>query len=61
MFRSFIENDLWDQARVIQTGHELDEGISSPIFNGKLVKTYAISNDKVLIINNLKLKERLMC
>ncbi|MEO6189967.1 MAG: riboflavin biosynthesis protein RibD, partial [Saprospiraceae bacterium] len=47
----FIEEGLWDEAKVI-TNHSLrlGEGIKAPYVSGKLKKKYAYATDKISVI-----------
>lgn len=49
LLNSFIEQNLWDEARVIVNRHLLiDDGIDAPIIqNGVLIKTDLIQNDSI--------------
>lgn len=48
----FIENNLWDEAKILTGGNELNEGISAPKINGKLIKKYKIETDTITELKN---------
>ncbi len=50
--QSFINKNLWDEARIFKTNHNMNDGVKSPLINGKLISTSFISNDTVNIIVN---------
>ena len=41
----FIKNDCWDEARIFESNHRLDNGIKGPEFRGRLKKRIKIGND----------------
>jgi len=48
--QSFIDADLWDEARIIQTPKILESGIPMPTLkNAQLVKEYQLDDDQVLV------------
>lgn len=59
ILQSFIDTDLWDEARILSSPVFLEKGIKEPVLVGRKVKSYLLKDDKILIINNLKLAERL--
>lgn len=46
---SFIEKDLWDEARIFTSSNIWDSGIKSPKFKGNLIDSKTIINDKLEI------------
>ena len=48
--QSFIDNNLWDEARVFYTSSELTEGVSSPNIKGKIISSKKIDVDLLEII-----------
>lgn len=50
LHKSLIKADLWDEAMVISTEHELAEGIKAPNVHGKLVDSKQIASDKIDLI-----------
>ena len=48
--QSFIDNNLWDEARVFYTGSELTAGVYSPNINGKIISSKEIDADLLEII-----------
>jgi diaminohydroxyphosphoribosylaminopyrimidine deaminase / 5-amino-6-(5-phosphoribosylamino)uracil reductase len=50
--QTFIEENLWDEARVFKGTTSIENGIKAPHLKGKLVATKAILNDKLLIYKN---------
>lgn len=51
--QSFIDADLWDEARIFKTKLTLKEGTKSPEIKGKTQSTTAILDDELLIVKNL--------
>lgn len=43
--RSFIEENLWDEARIFSCPARINEGVKAPQINGKLVSEEKIGND----------------
>ncbi|NNF36099.1 MAG: hypothetical protein HKN68_18485, partial [Saprospiraceae bacterium] len=52
IIRSFYNQGLWDEARVITTPNVLEEGIKAVNVEGNLINEYYIDNDLVQIIKN---------
>ena len=50
--QSFINNNLWDEARIFKTKNILNEGVKSPSINGKIISTSFINNDTLNILVN---------
>ena len=51
--QSFIDANLWDEARIFQSQKQLCDGTKAPVFNGILFETKTILNDKLLIYKNI--------
>jgi diaminohydroxyphosphoribosylaminopyrimidine deaminase / 5-amino-6-(5-phosphoribosylamino)uracil reductase len=49
---SFIEDGLWDEARILTGVRELSSGIKAPKVVGKLKESFSILNDKIEILRN---------
>ncbi|MDB5089871.1 MAG: riboflavin biosynthesis protein RibD [Mucilaginibacter sp.] len=47
---SFIEADLWDEARIFTGEKELKTGIKAPSVTGKITGEYSSGKDKVLVV-----------
>ena len=47
---TFINDGLWDEARIIQNKHILKKGIESPIIEGYVKNKYKIDDDLIKII-----------
>lgn len=47
--QTFIDENLWDEARVFVGNSEFKEGIKAPNLNGKLISEYRILNDTLKI------------
>lgn len=45
----FIENDLWDEARIFQSENSFHAGIKAPSVNGNLLREQNIENDNLKI------------
>jgi len=52
MLQTFIDENLWDEARVFRGSMILNEGITAPEFSAKLTATKAIIDDELLIFTN---------
>ncbi len=50
--QSFINTDLWDEARIFTTPHTLNSGKPAPVLPGKLIEETAIENDKLQVLLN---------
>ena len=50
--QTFIDENLWDEARVFRGAIILNEGIKAPEFRAKLMATKAIIDDELLIFTN---------
>ena len=48
----FIDEGLWDEARVFTGNIEFDEGTRSPVFNGRLISEALLLNDTLRIYTN---------
>jgi diaminohydroxyphosphoribosylaminopyrimidine deaminase/5-amino-6-(5-phosphoribosylamino)uracil reductase len=47
--QTFIDSNLWDEARVFKGKTFFREGIKAPVFSGKLIEEQNILDDKLLI------------
>ena len=50
--QSFINNNLWDEARIFKTKNNINEGVKSPSINGKIISTSFINKDTLNILVN---------
>ena len=50
--QSFIDENLWDEARVFRGSSDLNDGIKAPKIKAKLMAAKAIINDELLIFTN---------
>lgn len=50
--QTFINEDLWDEARVFTGKTNFTDGVNAPIFSGKLISEEKILNDILKIYNN---------
>lgn len=48
----FIEQNVWDEARILTGAKELEEGIKAPLIKGKLSQEFLISGDLIQIYKN---------
>ena len=55
LLRSFIKLNLWHEARIIHSGISVNNGIRAPLLSGKIKEKFCLDQDKILIINNLKM------
>lgn len=49
---TFIDENIWDEARVFIGSHEFKEGINAPKLNGKLIQEQLIAEDQLKIYMN---------
>jgi len=59
LLSNLIKKQLWHDAYVIETPEVLESGIKSPKISGELHETQKLSEDKILNIRSLRLKELL--
>lgn len=52
LLNSFIEQNLWDEARVFQTQKVLGTGIPAPVLDKPISETYCLGKDELLIYYN---------
>ncbi|MDC0201821.1 bifunctional diaminohydroxyphosphoribosylaminopyrimidine deaminase/5-amino-6-(5-phosphoribosylamino)uracil reductase RibD [Flavobacteriales bacterium] len=50
--QSFIEENIWDEARIFTTDTKLENGVKSPIIKGKKISETEIDTDSLKIIVN---------
>ncbi len=50
--QTFIDSQLWDEARVFKGLTIFSEGTKAPVINAKIIKRHKISNDELLIFSN---------
>lgn len=50
--QSFIDENLWDEARIFRSGFSLYEGTSAPVINPHNARKCSIANDELLIFRN---------
>ena len=50
--QSFIDKNMWDEARVFKTNINIGNGLKSPIVNGKISSEIQIDTDSLKIIVN---------
>ena len=50
--QTFIDSQLWDEARVFKSLTIFSKGTKAPIINGKVIKQHKILNDELLIFSN---------
>ena len=50
--QSFIDQDLWDEARVFSGSIDFHKGIRAPLVSGQLVKQMDIKGDQLIIYRN---------
>lgn len=51
----FIEQDLWDEARVITSSKQIGNGLHAPMLNKAADETYYLGEDQINIYNNYSL------
>jgi diaminohydroxyphosphoribosylaminopyrimidine deaminase/5-amino-6-(5-phosphoribosylamino)uracil reductase len=50
--QSFIDKEMWDEARVFTTNKELKDGVKAPQVNREIVVKTEVGGDKLNIIKN---------
>ena len=55
LLKSIIKAGLWHEARIIQTKVTMGHGIKAPGLKGQIHREYDLFEDKILVINNLKI------
>ncbi len=50
--QGFVDANVWDEARVITSNRNLNEGVPAPQIRGKQVHTLTLSNDKIITLHN---------
>ena len=50
LLQSFIEADLWDEARIFSTQQHLGSGIAAPQLQGQVQAQYAILEDRIKVL-----------
>ena len=50
MLQTFIDGNLWDEARIFTGEKSMGEGIKAPIISGKLISSYKVGNDNLKIL-----------
>jgi diaminohydroxyphosphoribosylaminopyrimidine deaminase/5-amino-6-(5-phosphoribosylamino)uracil reductase len=52
LINSFLKRGLWDEAYVIQTNLQLENGVKAPRIEGKMINSIKLGNDKIIEIHN---------
>jgi diaminohydroxyphosphoribosylaminopyrimidine deaminase/5-amino-6-(5-phosphoribosylamino)uracil reductase len=52
LLKSFIDLNLWDEARLIEAPLYLGEGIAAPKVSGKHLNSFSLGNDRITILRN---------
>ena len=52
LLQGFIDNGLWDEARIFTGSKKFNEGVKSPIIRGKEISTISIGEDTLRVISN---------
>ncbi|PQJ73990.1 riboflavin biosynthesis protein RibD [Polaribacter gangjinensis] len=50
--QTFIDENLWDEARVFESDFTYENGIKAPILNGKMISAIDVKNDTLKIYTN---------
>ena len=50
--QSFIDMDLWDEARVFVGASTFEKGIKAPVFQGEKTEELQIATDKLIMYSN---------
>ena len=45
--QSFIDTNMWDEARIFTTNKELTDGVKSPNIEGKIISEKEIGGDRI--------------
>ncbi len=51
LLQSFINENLWDEARIFTGNKFLGSGIKAPLIHGKIIAEENIQNDKLIVLN----------
>lgn len=52
ILNSFINKNLWDEARILTGGNELENGIKAPSIEGETIEEFTLINDHIKILVN---------
>lgn len=52
LLNSFIEYNLWDEARIIDTPVYLGQGIQGPIISGQELESFTLQGDRITVLKN---------
>ena len=52
LLKTFIEANLWDEARVFVSNVYIEKGRPAPILNAPLISEHNLLNDRLLVFNN---------
>ncbi len=50
--QSFIDANLWDEARVFVGENEFEDGVKAPVISGNLIEELKVKNDRLKILVN---------
>lgn len=53
LLQNFIQNNLWDEARVLIGNTSLEGGIQAPFISGEITQQYSLSTDKIICYRNV--------
>jgi len=54
LISQFIENNLWDEARIITTSKFFEGGVNSPVIHGSVFESTNITGDNIVILRPYK-------
>ena len=49
----FIQNNLWDEARVLIGNQILGEGIAAPLLSGEIIQQFSLEGDQIICYQNV--------
>ena len=50
--QSFIDKNIWDEARIFTTNKELTDGVKSPDIKGEIIEETEVGGDSLEVIIN---------
>ncbi len=56
LLQSFIDQNLWDEARVLIGNQTLDEGVDAPQLSGRLIGRYQLADNQMIRYQNIHIR-----
>jgi diaminohydroxyphosphoribosylaminopyrimidine deaminase/5-amino-6-(5-phosphoribosylamino)uracil reductase len=51
LLNQFIQNNLWDEARIITSEKSFEDGIRSPLIHGRIINSMNVENDRITFLS----------